>query len=64
MAALAGTLLTTAQIREALAPEIDALDIMTDNHASTAYRRRVALTLAARALCAARDEALAKGPRA
>lgn len=61
--ALAGTMLTQAQILDALTPEIDALDIMKDNHASVAYRRRVALTLAARALGGARDKALAKGAR-
>jgi CO/xanthine dehydrogenase FAD-binding subunit len=64
MQALTGSMLTDAQIRDVLAPAVDALDIMTDAHASSSYRRRVALTLATRALTAAREEALAKGTRA
>ncbi len=64
MRALTGTRLQDADIAGALAPAIDALDIMVDSHASAAYRRRVALTLARRVLMAARDEALAKDSRA
>ena len=64
MAALTGTRLAESGIREALAPAIDALEIMVDSHASVAYRRRVALTLATRAVIAARDEALAREARA
>lgn len=61
MAALTGTRLSDADIHAALSAEIDALDIMVDSHASAAWRRRVARTLATRALVAARDEALGRG---
>ena len=60
MQALTGSRLSSGQIRAALAPAIDAMEIMVDSHATPAYRRRVALTLAARALEQARDEALSR----
>ncbi len=56
--ALAGTKLTSGDVATALAAEITALEIMTDGHASAAYRRRVAAALAARAIADARDQAL------
>ena len=62
--ALVGSKLSDAEIRAAIAPEIGRLEIMIDHHASEAYRRRVALTLAARAVAQARDAALASGGRA
>ena len=63
MRALTGSMLTPSDIRDALAPAIAALDIMVDAHASVAWRRRVALTLATRVIIAARDEALAQEAR-
>ena len=46
-----------SEIAAALATDVAALDVMTDGHASEAYRRRVALTLAQRALDDALDAA-------
>ena len=59
-AALTGSRLTTAEITAALADDIAALDIMTDRHATPAYRRRVAGALAIRALNDARVAASAR----
>ena len=56
--ALEGSQLSAADIKTAIASDIAALDIMTDGHASPAYRRRVAGALAARALLDAREKAL------
>ncbi len=61
-AALLGGRLDDAATREAIAAEIAALDIMIDPHASPAYRRRVAVTLAHRVVIAAHDEALSRTP--
>ena len=55
--ALEGTHLTAQDIASALSSEIAALEIMTDGHASAAYRRRVAGALAARAVTDARNQA-------
>jgi CO/xanthine dehydrogenase FAD-binding subunit len=63
MAQLRGSRLDDAEIRDALAPAVGALEIMVDGHASAAYRRRVALTLATRAVAGARDEARAREAR-
>lgn len=49
-AAFIGARIETLDIASALAPEIAALDIMADGHASPGYRRRVAAALAKRAL--------------
>lgn len=57
-AALINTNLSASDIAGALAADIAALEIMTDGHASLAYRRRVAAELAARALSDARNSAL------
>lgn len=56
-AALVGSGLGEEAIREAVVDEIEALDEINDQHASPAYRRRVARLLALRALVDARDEA-------
>ena len=63
MQTLIGSRLTDEEIGAALSAEVEKLDIMTDAHATEAYRRRVALTLATRALVTARNEAFAKGMR-
>ncbi|MYZ47265.1 FAD binding domain-containing protein [Propylenella binzhouense] len=55
--ALAGTRLADSDIAEAIADDIAGLDTMSDLHASGAYRRRVARTLAMRAVAEAREEA-------
>ncbi len=55
--ALTGSQLTAQDIAAGLSEDIAALEIMTDGHASSAYRRRVAGALAARALANARDHA-------
>jgi CO/xanthine dehydrogenase FAD-binding subunit len=57
-AALEGSTLEEKDMVAALAPDIAALDIMVDGHATPAYRRRVAAALAKRALIDARDAAL------
>jgi CO/xanthine dehydrogenase FAD-binding subunit len=56
-AALVGTRLSEAEIRDAVADEIEALDAMSDLHASAAYRRRVTRLLTLRALVDARENA-------
>ena len=56
-AALVGTRLSDADIRNAVAEEIEAMEAMSDLHASAAYRRRVAKLLALRALVDARERA-------
>lgn len=56
--ALQGSKLDDRDIEAALAPDIAALDIMTDGHATPAYRRRVAGALAARAIRDARTAAM------
>ena|SRR5689334_5371520 len=58
---LVGTTLSDEAIHVAIAAAIDALEIMTDPHASTAYRRRAAQALAVRALADARDGASRRG---
>jgi len=63
-AALAGAPLTENRVRDALMVDVERLEIMSDPHASVPYRRRVAATLARRALIAARDEAMALEARA
>lgn len=55
--ALVGSRLTDAAIIEAARAAADAIEIMPSSHASDAYRRRAAATLAARALMQARDAA-------
>ncbi len=60
-AVLIGATISEANARDALAGEIAGLDIMIDPHASPDYRRRVAATLARRALLGARDDALKIG---
>jgi CO/xanthine dehydrogenase FAD-binding subunit len=57
-AALAGRILDEALIREAAAAATAGLETMTDPHVSAAYRRRVAATLARRALTEANEHAL------
>ncbi len=60
---LTGARINETTAREKLSVAIETLDMMTDPHASPAYRKRAALALALRALLAARDEALAKRAR-
>ena len=57
-ATLIGTSLADSAIADVARAAADALDIMSSPHASDAYRRRAAATLATRALREARDGAL------
>ncbi len=56
---LIGTRLDSRDIDRAMSDLQDALEPLADTHASADYRRRVAATLAARAIAMARDEAAA-----
>ncbi len=56
-AALLGSRLDEAAVRGAVAAAAEDLETVDDLHASAAYRRRVAATLARRAILDARDEA-------
>ena len=60
-AALIGRPLEEAAVREAVEAATAGLETLRDHHASAAYRRRVAATLARRAILEARDEAAAGG---
>jgi len=62
--ALSGTALEDDAIRDAVAGTLHGIDAMEDLHASAAYRRRVAVKLAARAVADARDRALGRTPHA
>ncbi len=62
--AFPGAAIEESAARKTLALEIADIDIMTDGHASPAYRRRASIELATRALLAARDDALSREPRA
>ena len=55
--ALLGSRLEEAAVRDAVAAAAEDLETVDDLHASAAYRRRVAATLARRAILDARDEA-------
>jgi CO/xanthine dehydrogenase FAD-binding subunit len=55
--ALIGTMLTASDIDEAVGTETACLDATSDLHASAEFRRRVAATLASRALIDARNGA-------
>jgi len=55
--ALVGSRLDEAAVRAAVAAATEDLETVDDLHASAAYRRRVAATLARRAILDARDEA-------
>ncbi len=55
--ALVGTRLEDAEVRTAAAAACADLDTLDDLHASAVYRKRVAATLARRAILDARDEA-------
>lgn len=59
-AALEGTLLADSEIEAAVEKAVAGLEVMSDGHATPAYRRRVARALAIRALRDARDSAKAK----
>jgi carbon-monoxide dehydrogenase medium subunit len=59
---LIGTKLAARDIDRAMSDLQDALEPLADTHASADYRRRVAGTLAARAIATARDEAMAARP--
>jgi len=56
-AALLGSRLEEAAVGAAVAAAAEGLETVDDLHASAAYRRRVAATLARRAILDARDEA-------
>lgn len=60
--ALIGSKLDDATIREAVSAAVEELDATSDLHASAEYRRRVARTLAIRALTDARDTAAGVKP--
>lgn len=55
--ALVGSRLEEAAVRKAVAAASEELETVDDLHATAAYRRRVAATLARRAILDARDEA-------
>jgi|SoiMethySBSTD1v2_1073268.scaffolds.fasta_scaffold50479_3 CO/xanthine dehydrogenase FAD-binding subunit len=55
--ALAGSRLDDAEVQEAVAAAVADLETVEDLHASAAYRKRVAATLARRAILEARDAA-------
>jgi CO/xanthine dehydrogenase FAD-binding subunit len=55
--ALAGSRLDEPAVREAVAAAVEDLETVDDLHASAAYRKRVAATLARRAILEARDAA-------
>jgi CO/xanthine dehydrogenase FAD-binding subunit len=57
---LTGGVLDDAKVLAAVAQALADVDALADLHASAAYRRRVAINLAARALADARDHALSK----
>jgi CO/xanthine dehydrogenase FAD-binding subunit len=57
--ALVGSLLSDAEIDEAVRAAVATIEIMASPHASDDYRRRAATTLGIRALMQARDHALA-----
>jgi CO/xanthine dehydrogenase FAD-binding subunit len=56
--ALIGGRLEEPKVREAVAAALEALETVDDLHASATYRKRVAATLARRAILEARDEAM------
>jgi CO/xanthine dehydrogenase FAD-binding subunit len=58
--ALTGSMLTDAEIGEAVRAAVDRIEIMSSPHASDGYRRRAAATLCIRALTQARDRALGR----
>jgi CO/xanthine dehydrogenase FAD-binding subunit len=59
---LIGTKLEARDIDRAMSDLQESLEPLADTHASADYRRRVAGTLAARAIATARDEAVAARP--
>jgi len=61
---LAGSALDEAAIKNAVAAALADIDALDDLHASAAYRARVAVKLATRAIIDARDHALGKKPHA
>lgn len=63
-AALIGRHLEEGAVREAVEAATAGLETVRDQHASAAYRRRVAAALARRAILAARDDATAGGRHA
>lgn len=58
--ALQGSTLDDAAIKAAVTPALADIDALADLHASADYRKRVAISLAARAVADARDHALGK----
>jgi CO/xanthine dehydrogenase FAD-binding subunit len=62
--ALVGTRAEETIVREAVRAALADVEILSDLHASTAYRRRVAVTLAVRAVADANKAAESRGPHA
>jgi carbon-monoxide dehydrogenase medium subunit len=62
--ALVGTRAEETIVREAVRAALADVEILTDLHASTAYRRRAAVTLAVRAVADAYKAAESRGPHA
>jgi carbon-monoxide dehydrogenase medium subunit len=62
--ALTGGRLDPTAVRDAVRAALNGVETMSDLHASSAYRRRVAATLATRAVADALGAAKARGPRA
>jgi CO/xanthine dehydrogenase FAD-binding subunit len=62
--ALEGTRIDTDKVRAAVSEAIGDIEPLSDLHASTAYRRRVAAALAVRAITDAYGDAQERGPHA
>ena len=62
--ALAGTRITEAAVRAAVAAALANMEPLSDLHASAGYRRRVALSLAVRAIMDAHEAAQIRGAHA
>jgi CO/xanthine dehydrogenase FAD-binding subunit len=62
--AMEGTRLETARVREVVAAALRDIEPLSDLHASAAYRRRVAVSLAVRAISDAYANAESRGPHA
>jgi len=62
--ALEGTRAEEAIVREAVRAALAEIELLSDLHASTAYRRRVAVTLAVRAVADAYKAAESRRPNA
>ena len=62
--AMEGTHLETSRVRDAVTAALSDIEPLSDLHASADYRRRVAVSLAVRAISDARADAESRGPHA